>query len=82
MRRLALALALAGSLAASGCAELDKTNKYAVTGIAAGAGAGAAVGAGIGDPWGGAAIGALVGGIGGLLYGEFWKEEIDAQLQN
>lgn len=82
MRRLALAFALAGSLTAGGCESLDKSNKYAVTGMAVGAGAGAAMSAGLGDPLGPSVLfGALVGGIGGLLYSEFWKEEIDAQFQ-
>lgn len=82
MRRLALAAALAGSLSLGGCVTLDESHKYSFTGAALGAAGGAAIGAGIGDPIGGAIVGGVVGGIAGVLYGDYWKDEIDAELAN
>ena len=82
MRRMAFAFALVGCLSLSACSGLDVDKKYALTGVALGAGAGAAIGAGVAaEPWGGAAIGALVGGVIGLLYEEYWQEEVDAQIE-
>lgn len=77
MRRYGAILLLSGSLMVSGCASLDEENKYTLTGAAAGAGAGAAVGLAVGDPGVGALFGGLIGGISGLLYGEYWKDELD-----
>jgi hypothetical protein len=77
MRRVIVAIVLAGSLALGGCAQLDKSKKYTLTGVGLGAGLGAAVGASMGEPWGGAMIGALVGGAAGLLYDDLWQDEVE-----
>ena len=79
MRRITLVLALMASLLTSACAEtkLDQSNKYTVSAAAVSAGIGATIGAGLGDPGAGALIGGLVGATAGLLYSEYWKEEID-----
>jgi len=77
MHRYGAILILSGSLLLGGCSGLAEENKYTLTGAAAGAGIGAAGGLVVGDPGTGALVGGLIGGISGLLYGEYWKDELD-----
>lgn len=77
MRKYGVIVFLSGSLLLSGCSGLAEENKYTLTGAAAGAGAGAAAGLAVGDPGMGALVGGLIGGVSGLLYGEYWKDELD-----
>lgn len=80
MRRYGAIVLLGGSLLLAGCSGLAEEHKYTLTGAAAGAGAGAAGGLIVGDPGTGALIGGLIGGVSGLLYGEYWKDELDLGL--
>ena len=76
MRRLALACALLAGLSVTGCARMDQSNKYTLTGAGVGAAAGASISAGLGHPFlGTALVGGLVGGTLGFVYGQFWAEE-------
>lgn len=74
-----VALSLAGALTLSGCAMLDEDDKYIATGTAAGAAGGTAIGGLIGHTWEGALYGALSGAALGILYHEYWKEELDLE---
>jgi outer membrane protein OmpA-like peptidoglycan-associated protein len=67
--RSAVALVLAGGLAASGCASMSNTEKGAVIGAGGGATVGAIIGHATGSTARGAIIGAAVGGGAGALIG-------------
>ena len=66
-RKTATVLVAAASLSA--CASLNKTQKGAVIGAAAGGGAGAVIGGKLGSTAKGAIIGAAVGGVAGAAIG-------------
>jgi outer membrane protein OmpA-like peptidoglycan-associated protein len=79
-KTLAGALALAGAVASSGCADMSATQR----GTATGAGAGAALGALIGGTTGGggggrAAGGAVLGAAVGAVAGNIWSNRMENQ---
>ena len=73
MKRLAIALALSGSLGLGACGSDPATST--ITGGALGAGGGAAIGALAGNAGMGAAIGAGVGVLGGYLSSKYKVEK-------
>ena len=77
MGKYAAILFLSGSLLLGGCSGLAEDHKYTLTGAAGGAGLGATAGLIVGDPGTGALVGGVIGGVSGLLYGEYWKDELD-----
>lgn len=77
MHRTSMAMALCGGLLLAGCAPLDEENKYPLTGGVLGAVSGFAVGSAISEPITGALVGGLIGGAAGLIYGEYWEDELD-----
>lgn len=80
MRMMALGLAAAMALSATGCGEPGSQQQTgAVTGALLGAAAGAALGRGTGGRLAGAAIGAIVGGVIGSEIGRRLDER-DRQL--
>ncbi len=72
--------AIAGALAASGCADMSETQRGTATGAGIGAGVGAVIGATTGG--GGssrAATGAVVGGATGAVIGNIWSKRMQDQ---
>jgi uncharacterized membrane protein len=76
-RKSMIVIALSGSLLLSACAPLENDDKYPATGVVLGAVSGFAVGSAISEPVTGALVGGLIGGALGLIYGEYWKDELD-----
>ena len=75
MKKILLAVGIAGSIALAGCAGMSDTEQRTLSGGAIGAAGGAAIGAAAsGKPLTGAAIGAGVGLIGGYLWDRHKKE--------
>lgn len=75
MRRIALPLALAASLALAGCAGMSDTEQRVLSGGAIGAGSGALITAATGGCVAcGAAIGGAVGAAGGYVYDQMKKK--------
>jgi hypothetical protein len=76
MRRLALPLVVAGTIARVGCQGMDAdTGGRTVGGAAVGAAGGVIIGALTGNAGTGAAIGALAGGASGVIYDQYKKGE-------
>lgn len=80
MKKSAIAVILAISLAFVGCAGMSDTQQRTLSGGAIGAGAGAVIGAISGNTAMGAAIGAAAGAAGGYLYDQNEKAK-EAEYQ-
>jgi outer membrane protein OmpA-like peptidoglycan-associated protein len=71
---------IAGTLALSGCANMNETQRGTATGAGIGAGLGAILGASTGGGGGGrAATGAVVGGATGAVIGNIWSSRMQEQ---
>jgi outer membrane protein OmpA-like peptidoglycan-associated protein len=68
--RIFTTVVIMGSMMASGCKSLNKTQKGAIIGTAGGAAAGAIIGKAAGNTAMGAIIGAAVGGVTGTIIGK------------
>jgi len=69
-------------VAASGCADMDQTQRGTATGAGIGAGLGALLGATTGNGGGGrAAGGALIGAAAGAVAGNVWSRHMEQQRQ-
>jgi osmotically inducible lipoprotein OsmB len=75
--KLVAAVALAGTLALTGCAGMSDTQQRTLSGSAIGTAVGAGVGAITGD-WAWAAGGAAIGAAGGYIYDQQKKKEDEA----
>lgn len=80
------ARALAGvtvlALAASGCADMNQTQRGTATGAGIGAGLGALLGSATGGGGGDRAVkGAVIGGAAGALIGNVWSKRMEQQKQ-
>ena len=75
--KLGLAFILSASLIATGCGNLNKTQK----GVIIGAGAGGAVGAGVGKAAGNTALGAIIGAAVGGATGGIIGRKMDKQAE-
>lgn len=75
MRIKFTALALAASLALTGCADMTPTQQGTATGAGLGAIAGAIIGHQSGHTAGGAAIGAALGGVGGYAWSSHMEQQ-------
>jgi outer membrane protein OmpA-like peptidoglycan-associated protein len=74
--RLTLITALAATVLATGCANMDDTQRRTATGAAIGAVAGAVLGKATGNN---AGAGAAIGGIAGAVIGNVWSQRMEAQ---
>ena len=82
MRTKLTACALVTTLAITGCANMNDTQKKTATGAGAGAVAGAVLGAVTGPGgWGRAAVGAAIGGLVGGGAGYLWGNHMEKQKQ-
>jgi outer membrane protein OmpA-like peptidoglycan-associated protein len=75
---LTLIATLAATVLASGCANMDDTQRRTATGAAIGAVAGAVLGKATGNN---AGAGAAIGGIAGAVIGNVWSNRMEAQKQ-
>lgn len=74
------AVALAGAVGLSGCANMNEVQRGTATGAGIGAGLGAVLGAATGDGGGRrAATGAVVGGAAGAVIGNIWSSRMEQQ---
>lgn len=77
-----LAALLIAAIAASGCADMDATQRGTATGAGVGAGIGAVLGAATGHGGSGrAAGGAVLGAAVGAVVGNVWSKRMEAQKQ-
>jgi outer membrane protein OmpA-like peptidoglycan-associated protein len=77
-----LAALLIAAIAATGCADMDATQRGTATGAGVGAGIGAVLGAATGHGGGGrTAGGAVLGAAVGAVVGNVWSKHMEAQKQ-
>jgi hypothetical protein len=74
--RLSLAMILMATVIFAGCSSMNKTQKGAVAGTAAGGAMGAVIGKASGNTAMGAIIGAAVGGTAGPLLATKWTNRL------
>jgi outer membrane protein OmpA-like peptidoglycan-associated protein len=74
--------ATAFAVAATGCADMNATQRGTATGAGVGAGLGAIIGASTGGGGGGRATrGAVIGGLAGAVAGNVWSKHMEKQRQ-
>ncbi|GGY56637.1 hypothetical protein GCM10007387_43950 [Pseudoduganella albidiflava] len=81
-KAVAVAVAAAMTVGATGCANMDSTDRGTATGAGVGAGLGAILGATTGGGGGGrAAGGAVLGAAAGAVVGNIWSKRMESQKQ-
>jgi len=81
MKKLLIAVTVAGVLPLGGCAGMDQTQQDTAKGAGIGAAAGAVLGAVIGDSSKSAATGAAIGAVGGAIAGNVWSKKMQRQKE-
>ena len=81
-KAVAVTVAAAMTVGATGCANMDSTDRGTATGAGVGAGLGAILGATTGGGGGGrAAGGAVLGAAAGAVVGNIWSKRMESQKQ-